>query len=80
MHVAVQGHQRLPLLNKTPHSNAADMNVERDMVDHLAVKGGAVKIGIVGRGVKKKQRVGKIIFAGQKIQIIGNRSEHQFAF
>ena len=42
--MAVQGEERLALLDHPADRNAADVHIERDVIDHLAVQRRAIQI------------------------------------
>ncbi len=56
MHVPVQRDQRLPLLDRSSDCDATDMDVQRDVVDPLAIKSGAVQLRVIGWGMEQEDR------------------------
>jgi hypothetical protein len=56
MNVAVQRQKRLISFYEPPDCDTADMDVEWDHVDRLAVKSRPVEIGVMWRRVKQTDR------------------------
>jgi hypothetical protein len=56
MDVAVQRQERLPLFDKPAHSDAADMKIQGNVVDHFAVLGRSIQLRFVGRTVEQEYR------------------------
>lgn len=71
--VAMQGDARLALLDETAHGDAADVHVEGDVVDHLAVQCGAIEGGLIWRGMKKEDGVGHVLLRGELSKVFLDR-------
>ena len=55
--MAVKGQQRLTLFDEAPYGDAADVEVERNVVHHLTVVRRPIEPGLMGRRVKQTHGV-----------------------
>ena len=63
MHVTVQRDVRLSFLDELPDRDAANMNVERHVIDHATVEAGSVEKRVVGWRVKEEDGVAQVVLA-----------------
>src|SRR5215472_2147336 len=70
--MAMQGQQRLFLLDESPDGDASDMHIERHVLVALTIQGGAIKRGIVRRGVHEKDSALQRVAIHQYCQVVLN--------
>ena len=78
--MAVKSYQGLAGFDESLYGNAADMRIERHMIDEFAIESGVIEIGVVWRSVEQHNGFTEIIAIGEIIEVLGNCGITDFIF